>query len=412
MWQSRPAEEFILYTIYNIESPVFLLEKIEFVARRGTSCKKWDSQTVMFSKDGLTGLWVADMDFKVAPCVTEALHKAVDFGVFGYVYPWQGYYDAIISWEARYHDYNIKKEWIRFSPGVVPAFNWMTLIYSKPGDGVMVLTPSYYPMLEAATKNDRKLITSDLVWRDGRYVVDYEDFERKIVEGNVKVFLLCSPHNPLGRVFEVEELRQMMDICRKHKVFVVSDEIHQDIVFGGHTHHSTALCGDYDDMLATLIAPSKTFNLAGLQNATLILPDENVRKAYDKFTAGIRVLYGNTMGYVAAEAAFKGGRPWLESVLAILSENEHMVRTKLTEALPEIHIPELQGTYLMWLDFSGYLKPEEMSDFFENRCGVAMDYGNWFNGNPCCVRMNVATSKEVLEGAVDTIIREMKKLGR
>lgn len=394
------------------ERPVFLLENIEFVPRRGTNCAKWDSLSARFSRDGLIGLWVADMDFRVAPCITEALRKAVDLGLFGYAYPSQGYYDAVIDWEERYHGYRIQKEWIRFSPGVVPAFNWLTLLFSEPGDGVLTLTPGYYPMLDAATKNGRRLVTSDLVLRDGQYVVDHEDFERKIAEGGVKVFLLCSPHNPLGRVFKPEELRRMLDICRRYKVFVVSDEIHQDIVFPGHTHHPTALCGEYDDMLATLIAPSKTFNLAGLQNAVMILPDENVRRAYDSFHAGARVSEGNTLGYIAAEAAYKGGRPWLDSVLAILTENERMVRTRLTEALPQLRIPELQGTYLMWLDFGKYLKPEEMTDFFEARCGIAMDYGSWFGGDPCCVRMNLATSGEVLADAVDIILREMKNIGR
>lgn len=364
----------------------------------------------MFSRDGMTGLWVADMDFKVAGCITDALHKAVDFGVFGYVYPWDSYYDAIISWEATYHGYNIKKEWIRFSPGVVPGFNWLLLMNSQPGDGMLTLTPSYYPMMEAATKNNRKLVTCDLVLRDGQYTVDLADFEAKIRDEKVKVFLLCSPHNPMSRVWTAEELRAMMDICRKYSVFVISDEIHQDIVFGDHQHTPTALTGDHNDMIATLIAPSKTFNLAGLQNATVIIPDAEVRKKYDAFTAGIRVLYGNTMGYVAAEAAFKGGRPWLEQVLEIIRGNDAIVREILAEGIPGIFIPELQGTYLLWLDFRDCLKSEQMADFFENRCSIAMDYGNWFGGHPCGVRMNLATSPEIIRGACETIVREYKKL--
>ena len=364
----------------------------------------------MFGEDGLTGLWVADMDFKVADCITDAMHKMVDFGVFGYVYPWDGYYDAIIEWEAKYHNYNVKKDWIRFAPGVVPAFNWAMLMLTQPGDSVMVMTPSYYPMLEAPVKNDRKLVTSDLVEVNGRYVVDYEDFEKKLVDEDCKVFLFCSPHNPVCRVWEREELEKILSICRKHHVYVVSDEIHQDIVFGGHEQIPSALVGDYSDLLITLIAPSKTFNVAGLQNATLIIEDEKLRALYDKFTAGIRVLYGNTMGYVAAEAAFKEGRPWLEQVLKIIDGNDKIVREILIPGIPGIDIPELEGTYLLWLDFHKALKKEEMSDFFEKKCRLAMDYGNWFNGDPCCVRMNLATSPEIIRTACETIVREYKKL--
>ena len=364
----------------------------------------------MFGEDGLTGLWVADMDFKVAPCITEALHRAVDFGVFGYVYPWQGYYDAVIGWEKERHGFAVRQDWIRFSPGVVPAFNWLMRIYARPGEAVLTLTPGYYPMLEAAQNNGRKLVTSALVRRDGRYAVDYGDFERKIAENGVKVFLLCSPHNPVCRVWEPEELRRMMDICRRYGVFVVSDEIHQDLVFGGHRHTPTALTGDYSDMLATLISPSKTFNLAGLQNASVILPDAAVREKYDRFTAGVRILYGNTLGYVAAEAAFRGALPWLEAVRRILADNDRIVRQTLQAGVPGIFIPELEGTYLLWLDFSQCLLPEQMADFFEKRCRLAMDYGNWFGGDPCCVRMNLATSPEIIRGAADTIVREYARL--
>lgn len=389
---------------------LYIVEKIQFVHRRGTSCKKWDNQTVMFGEDGLTGLWVADMDFKVAECITEAMHKAVDFGVFGYVYPWDSYYEAIMDWEKSHHGYELKREWFRFSPGVVPAFNWLMLMKTRPGDGVLVLTPAYYPMLEAATKNNRTLVTSDVVLENGRYVVDYEDFERKIAENNVKVFLLCSPHNPCCRVWEKEELRRMMDICRKYNVFVVSDEIHQDLTFDGHKHIPTALVGEYDDMLATLIAPSKTFNVAGLQNSAVILPDADRRAEYDAFTAGIRVLYGNTMGYVAAEAAFRGGQEWLDGVKEIIAANDKLVRGILTAGVPGVFIPKLEGTYLLWLDFSKVLKAEQMSDFFEKRCRLAMDYGNWFNGDPCCVRMNLATSSDVIREAAETIVREYARL--
>ena len=386
------------------------MEEIKFVSRRGTSCKKWDKQTEMFSKDGLVGLWVADMDFKCADCILEAMHKYVDFGVFGYVYPWDSYFDAIIRWEKEKHGYEVKKEWICFAPGVVPGFNWVQNMLTEPGDGVMILTPSYYPMLEAPVKNGRKLVTSDLVLKDGRYVIDYEDFEKKIVDENVKAFIFGSPHNPMCRVWEKDELETLLAICRRHNVYVISDEIHQDITFNGHTHIPTATIPGYEDLVITVTAPSKTFNVAGLQNSCVIIPDDNLRAMYKKYTAGIRVLYGNTMGYVAAEAAFNGGQEWLDGVLAIIGGNAKYVHDRFAEEIPEVFVPELEGTYLQWLDFSRVLKPEQMEDFFENRCNLAMDYGNWFQGNPCCVRMNLATSRDVIAAALDVIFREYKNL--
>jgi len=387
------------------------VEKIEFVQRRGTSCKKWDRQQEMFSRDGLTGLWVADMDFKAPECVRNALKEAVEFGVFGYVYPRDSYFQAIIDWEARYHGYHIRKEWIHFSPGVVPAFNWMIQILSQPGDAIIVQTPVYYPVLEAVQNNERTLVKSKLVVKDGRYAVDYADFEAKIAQNHVKAFILCSPHNPVGRVWEPEELRRMLEICKHYGVYVISDEIHQDLTFGNHKHTPCALLGDYDDILVTLLAPSKTFNLAGLQNSAVVIPNPEIRARFNKFSKAIRIFYGNMLGYIAAEAAYKDGRPWLEAVKSIIAENDRYVRNAFGSRMPGVFIPELEGTYLLWMDFSAYLKPEQMVDFFENRCNLALDYGNWFGGDDnCSVRMNLATSPEIIHKAVETILDEYAKL--
>ena len=386
-------------------------EIIECMKRRGTSCKKWDKQTVMFGEDGLVGLWVADMDFKAPDCVLQALHKCVDFGVFGYTYPWDGYFEALIDWEKKYHGYAVKKEWICFSPGVVPAFNWLIQMLSEPEEAVITLTPVYYPILEAPINNGRKLVKSRLKYVRGRYVVDYKDFEAKIVKHQVKVFILSSPHNPINRVWEPEELRQLLDICKTHGVYVVSDEIHQDLVFAEHRHMPSALAGDYDDLLVTLVSPSKTFNLAGLQNAAVIIPSDKIRALYEKFAKQVRIFSGNLMGYVAAEAAYRGGRPWLEAVKGIIYGNYSYVVSTLTAAIPEVVIPELEGTYLLWMDFSACLKPEQMADFFEKKCRLAMDYGNWFGTDDyCCVRMNLATSRDIIRLAVAAIIENYRQM--
>lgn len=384
-------------------------ETIEYVDRVGSNSNKWDNQEKMFGENGLLGMWVADMDFRAPACVREALHRYVDFGVFGYSSPSDAYAQAFIDWEKKQHGYAVKKEWLRFSPGVVPAFNWWLRICSEKGDAVIVLTPVYYPFLHAVKNNERCLITSELRCEGGHYTIDFEDFEQKITENDVKAFILCSPHNPVGRVWKREELARLLEICRRHHVFVISDEIHHDLTFSGAEHIPSATLGDYDDMLVTLTAPSKTFNLAGLQNALVIVPDETLRKKYDEFTQRIRILGGNTAGYIAAEAAYRGGEEWLSAVKEIIWGNFLYVRKTLAEKLPQVIIAPLEGTYLMWLDFGAYVRAEDMESFFQKKCRVAFDYGSWFGGNaPCCIRMNLACARETVEECLHRILAALQ----
>ena len=226
------------------------MEELIYVDRRNSNCNKWDGQTAMFGEEGLNAMWVADMDFKIPQCVQKALHEYVDFGAIGYYRIPDGYYDAFINWEKKHFDFEVKREWLRFAPGVVAAFNWMIQMLTKKGDAVIVMTPVYYPFLQAVTNNERKLITSDLVNENGNYTIDFNDFEKKIVDNDVKTFILCSPHNPVGRVWRKEELKEMFKICHRHHVYVISDEIHQDFVFGDKkqtpsylmTEHIIKLC--------------------------------------------------------------------------------------------------------------------------------------------------------------------------
>ncbi len=370
-------------------------ETIRYVDRLGSNCSKWDRQEGMYGENGLLGMWVADMDFQVPEAVREAVHRYADFGVFGYTSPAEGYFEAFIDWERERHGYTVKKEWLRFSPGVVPAFNWWVQIKTRPSDAVIVLSPVYYPFLHAVKGRGRKLVCCDLKCEDGRYSIDFEAFESLIREHQVKAFILCSPHNPVSRVWTKEELQRLLEICRRHGVFVISDEIHHDLTFNGHTHLPTATVGDYDDMLVTLTAPSKTFNLAGLKNAFVIVPDEGLRAEFDAFTKQINVTGGNAVGYLAAEAAYRRGGDWYEQIRDIIWGNYCYAAEALKEALPELVISPLEGTYLMWINFGAYLKPEEIRDFFQKKCRIAVDYGEWFGGDAAtCVRVNLATSRE------------------
>ena len=388
-------------------------EPILYVDRKGTHCEKWDGLGERFGREDLLALWVADMDFRVPQCVLEAEKDYLDTGVFGYYHPSEGYYQAFMDWEQERHGYSVQREWLRFSPGVVPAINWLIQIFTEPQDRVLVLTPVYYPFLHAVRDNERTLVACQLVHQDGQYSVDLAAFEAAIAENQVRLFIMSSPHNPVSRVWRREELTAMLDICKKHGVLVLSDEIHQDLTFDGHKHIPSATAGDYSHMVITLTAASKTFHLAGCQNAFVVLPDAKLRKAYDAFTKRIHIREGNPFGYIAVEAAYRGGKAWLQQVQEIIWNNYGYLREQLAIHLPKACVTPLEGTYLMWVDFAAYLQPEEMERFFEETCGIAVDYGAWFEGDgQSHIRINLATSRENVEKAFSSILQGLQAWGR
>ena len=380
------------------------MEELIYRDRRGTNASKWNRLSPRSPSEALRARPVADTALAAPACVREALHKQVDFGVFGYDVTPDAYYEAFLHWEKTYHGYEPQRAWLRYSPGVVAGFNWLIQLLTKPGDGVLVQTPVYYPFLSAATDNGCRLVENELVNTAGVYTVDLADFERKLTEEHVKVFLLCSPHNPVGRVWRREELAAMLELCRVHGVYVISDEIHHDFTHGGHKHIPAATVGEYDDMLVTLTAPSKTFNLAGLKNSVVIIPDEKLRKAWDSYTGKLHTATGGSFGVIAAQAAWEGGRPWLEQVLQTVEGNYELLRTELVPRKPELILSPLEGTYLAWLDLGAYVKPQEMAAAVEGRCGLAVDYGAWFGGHaPCHIRINLATRPENIRQAIQSL---------
>ena len=385
------------------------MEEIKYVDRVGTDCNKWDSMDARFGDNDLMALWVADMDFMVPECVRKAAREYADFGIYGYYKVPDAYYQNFIDWEEKYHHCHIEKQWLRFSPGVVSPINWYVNMKTQPGDGIIVLTPVYYPFLDAIRDNGRQLISCDLVRKDKVYHIDYADFEKKIVDNKVKLFILSSPHNPVGRVWKKEELEQLLAICRKHQVFVVADEIHHDLIMPGYEHTEILNIPGYTDMMVVLTAGSKTFNLAGCNNSFVILPDEKLRQEYDDFLATLRIRGGNAFGYVAVAAAFGGGRPWLEGVIDIIHKNAQYVEETLAEKLPEAVVSPLEGTYLQWVDLGAYVKPNETQELIQNKCRLAVDYGEWFGGERfgSFIRLNLATSPENIKEAVSRIIKNI-----
>lgn len=387
------------------------MEKVVYKKRQNTDSMKWDGCAGRFGVEELLPLWVADMDFEVPKCVKEALSEYVDLGMFGYYLPPKGYKEAFVRWEEQYHGYAVKEEWMRFAPGVVPAFNWLIHILTKEEDSVIIMPPVYYPFRDAIVNNNRRVVENPLARTEKGYAIDYADFEKKIVDNDVKAFIFCSPHNPVGRVWSEDESRSVLNICKKHHVYVIADEIHQDIIMKGYRQIAAATTGDYDDILITLTAASKTFNLAGCQNSVVVIPNEKLRTLYDDYLTRLRISGGNAFGYIAVQSAYENGREWLDEVLEIIEGNYHYLRDALYEALPEVWISDLEGTYLMWIDLSHYIEPAEMERVIRDECRLAVDYGEWFGGEEYAgfIRVNLATCRENIELAAANIIRALKK---
>lgn len=384
-----------------------------YVDRRGTWCYKWDSPEEQ-GKDHVISMSVADMDFKVPEAVTEAMIRRVEHGAFGYTITPDPYLEAFITWEKERHQVEIEKEWIRFSPGIVTGIYWCIQAFTQPGDAVIINTPVYYPFHEAILDLKRKLVRSELVPAEGRYTVDFEDFERKIVDEDVKMFILCSPHNPVGRVWKEKELEQLFDICGRHGVMIIADEIHQDFVYSGHTHISSLNVenGKYKENVILMASASKTFNLAGLKNSFVVIPSEEKRKVFDAYEVSPHVDTACLMSYVAVEAAYRCGVDWLEDLLKVIWENYEYAKNTFEKELPESIVTPLEGTYLFWVDLGAYVSADEIVDLVQEKARVVPDFGNVFS-DKCgtFIRLNLATSMENVEKAVNAVIMQIRERG-
>ena len=383
------------------------------VERKGTYSLKWDALDKRFGNADLISMWVADMEIKAPKEVIEALKERCEHGVFGYSYVSDEYYNSVIKWLKEKHNYEIKKEWLRFTNGVVTAIYCFVNIFTKVDDAVLILTPVYYPFHNAVKDNNRKLITCDLKNTDGYFTIDYEEVEKKIVENNVKLFIQCSPHNPAGRVWKEEELAKILEICKKHNVLVISDEIHQDITMKGYKHIPSAIVanGKYADNLITVSAASKTFNLAGLIHSNIIISNDELRKKYDEEIKKINQTEINILGMLATQVAYERGSEWLENVKEIIEDNFNYLKTELNKHIPEIIITNLEGTYLVFLDLRKIIPIDKVKEFIQDKCNLAIDFGEWFGASfKGFIRINLATDPEIVKKAVESIIFEYKKL--
>ncbi len=375
------------------------------IDRTKTHSIKWDTGLLPEDCRDAIPLWVADMDFASPPEVVEAIQDRAAHPIYGYTNCSEEYYRSFIEWMKRRDSWDIKKEWIVFSPGVVPALNLAVLAYTQPGDTIIVQPPVYYPFESAVRNNGRQLIENPLVIRDGRYTMDFDDLEKKI-DARTKVLILCSPHNPVGRVWTTGELSRLVDICAGRGIVIVSDEIHSDIILGTEVHHCTATVSDKAAAITiTLTAPNKTFNLAGLQTANIVIPNARLRNAFVQQVTNIGLGLSNIFGMVAQGAAYDKGEPWLEELLIYLRENYDTVRHFLAQRVPVIKVFPLEGTYLPWLDCRGLgLSDAQLHDFFLKDAKLWLDDGTMFGtGGSGFMRLNIACPRSILVKALEQL---------
>lgn len=382
------------------------------IDRRGTNCLKYDFAAERGKPENVLPFWVADMDFQTAPAVLKRLEQVIRHGIFGYSEGKEEYFRAVANWYEKHFDWKVEKSWMVKTPGVVFALAAAVRAFTKEGDGVLIQQPVYYPFSEVITENNRKLVNNPLKIADGRYEIDFEDFEKKIAEQKVKLFLLCSPHNPVGRVWREWELRKIGDICLKYQVIVVSDEIHGDFVWEGNRHHVfAALAPEYNDITVTCTAPSKTFNIAGLQISNIFIANRQLRKKFRHEIAAAGYSQVNVMGLAACQAAYESGGEWLEEIKQYIWENYVFLKEYVEKRMPGIRTGILEGTYLVWLDFRELnLTEPEREDLIVNRAHLWLDSGAMFGEDgEGFERINIACPRSVLQNALSRLENALKE---
>lgn len=385
----------------------------EIIDRKNTNSLKYDFAIERGRPEDILPLWVADMDFKVADEITDAITKVVSHGIYGYTDSKDDYFDALKNWYLTNYSWEIKKEWLVKTPGVVYAIATAIRAFTNPGDAIIIQQPVYYPFFKMIQLNDRVVVNSPLVNHDGFYEMNFEEFEQKIIDNKVKVFILCSPHNPVGRVWTTEELTRIGEICLKHNVLVISDEIHSDFIYEGYKHTVfSSLSEEFKNNSIICTAPSKTFNLAGLQISNVFIANEDLRKRFIREKAKTGYDEVNTIGLTAAKAAYSEGKAWLDGMRSYLKDNLDYVREFLNERLPMLKLVEPQGTYLIWIDFRGLgLTESEREDLIVNKAKLWLDTGSMFGvDGKGYERINIACPRSILKKALEQLEGAIKAL--
>ena len=354
----------------------------------------------------LLPLWVADMDFRVAPPIIAAIQARAELGLFGYVSPDKSYYASVMEWVSRRYGWQIERDWIVLAPGVVPAINMLIQSFLQPGDKVLLQRPVYHPFFSAIENNGCEIVSNSLVYDNGRYHMDFADLAEKAADPAVKMVILCSPHNPVGRVWTPEELTRFGEICLDNDVIVVADEIHCDLIYTNNTFTSFATINDrfaQNSIICT--APSKTFNLAGLKNSNILIANADLRYTFKKGIQRNALSGVNTFGIVATEAAYRHGEPWLAAVMAYIEENYRFMAEYFAQHLPQLRVIQPEGTYLVWIDCSALnLDTNTRKKLLIQEARVHLNEGKMFGvEGENFERLNLACPRSVLEEALDRI---------
>ncbi len=378
----------------------------EIIERRNTCSIKYDFGKQRGMPEDVLPLWVADMDFRVPEKVLSAIQERTAHGIFGYTEVGEEYFEALKGWMEKKHNWSIERKWLIKTPGVVYAIAMAIQAFTEEGDAVMIQQPVYYPFRETIESNRRKMIDNTLyLGKDGKYHMDLEDFEKKAKAHNVKLFILCSPHNPVGRVWSREELEKLGEICIRRNILVVSDEIHQDFVFHGRHTVFSSLSEELNNRTIICTSPSKTFNLAGLQISNILIANPQIRHRFKAQIVASGYSQLNTLGLTACEAAYRYGEEWHTQLMEYLQGNIEFVRSFLSEKIPQIKLIEPEGTYLVWLDFRELgLTEKKKKELIVHKAGLWLDVGTMF-GEPGAgfERINVACPREVLRQALERL---------
>ena len=383
----------------------------ESVNRRNTDCLKYDFAKRKGMPEDVLPLWVADMDFKTSSYIEDALVERAKEAIFGYSEVQTPYFHAVANWMKIHHNWEVKRTWLVKTPGVVFALAMAVKAFTDPGDSVIIQSPVYYPFSAVITDNGRNIVSSDLyLGADDRYHMDYVDFEKKIIENNVKLFLLCNPHNPVGRVWTKEELEKVGDICLKHNVLVVSDEIHADFVFKGQHQVFTAIKKEYEDITLTCTAPSKTFNLAGLSLSNIFIPNRELKRQFKAELKAAGTGLMGVMGLVACQTAYEKGEEWYHAMKSYVQANIEFTKKYVEENLPGVKMIDHEGTYLVWLDFRETgLGVDELEDLIIHKAKLWLDSGKIFGKNgEGFQRINVACPRSTVKEALDRMKEAMQ----
>ncbi|NHJ88043.1 MAG: pyridoxal phosphate-dependent aminotransferase [Asgard group archaeon] len=385
----------------------------EVIDRSETHAVKWNAEFMKeyFGAGDLLPLWVADMDFKSPEILIDTLKERIDHGIFGYTITPESYFQAIINWFKEKHNWEIEKDWIRFSPGVVSGIGFIIQGFSKPGDSIIIQEPVYYPFASIIKSNGRIVSNNELKIGDKHYEMDFADLEKKCKEPRVKLMILCSPHNPVGRVWTKEELTQLGEICIDNNVTVISDEIHCDLIKQGFKHTPFASLSDkFAKNSFTNIAPSKTFNIAGLKTSSVIIPNTELCKEYTQTTGNVSVGNTSIIGALAAETAYNKCGDWLEAALEYIYNNFLFTKEFLAKEMPEVKVFDLEGTYLVWADFRKLgINPKTLDEIIKKDAKVAYDDGAMFGESGAGFqRINVACPRSILQEALEKTVEAVK----